>query len=59
MDYYDKNGKKVKEGDTIRFTLYEGIPNKEFVVKIDEKMNEFGIPGLSPSMMKYLEFEIV
>ena len=30
--YFDKYGVEVKEGDTIRFTLYDGIPNKEFVV---------------------------
>ena len=57
--YFDKNEKEVKEGDTIRFTLYDGIPNKEFVVRKDEKMNEFGIDGLYPPTMKYLEFVIV
>jgi hypothetical protein len=57
--YFDMNGREVKEGDTIRFTLYDGIPNKEFVVRKDEKMNEFGIDGLYPPTMKYLEFVIV
>jgi hypothetical protein len=40
----DKNGKIVKEGDKIRFTLYDGVLNKEFIVRVDGKMNnEFGI----------------
>ena len=58
--YLDKNGIEVKEGNKIRFTLYDGIPNKEFIVKKNKRMNdEFGIPGLYPPSMKYLEFEII
>jgi len=57
--YFDKNGREVKEGDTIQFTLYEGIPNKKEVVRKDKKMKKFGIVGLYPPMMKYLEFVIV
>ncbi len=57
--YFDKNGFEVKEGDTILFTLYDGIPNKKFVVRKDEKMNEYGIKGLYPPSMKYLEFTII
>ena len=57
--YFDKNGREVKEGNTIRFTLYDGIPNKEFIVRKDKQMNEFGIEGLYPPTMKYLEFVIV
>ena len=57
--YFDMDGREVKEGDTIRFTLYNGIPNKEFVVRKDEQMNEFGIKGLYPPTMKYLEFIVV
>lgn len=57
--YFDMNGREVKEGDTIRFTLYDGIPNKEFIVRKDKQMNEFGIEGLYPPTMKYLEFVIV
>lgn len=57
--YFDKNNIEVKEGDTIRFTLYDGEPNKEFLVRKDEKMIEFEMEGLYPPMMKYLEFVIV
>jgi len=42
----DKKGKIVKEGYKIRFTLYDGLPNTEFIVRVDGKMNnEFGIDG--------------
>jgi hypothetical protein len=57
--YFDMNGREVKEGDIIRFTLYDGMSNKEVVVRKDEQMNEFGIEGLYPPMMKYLEFVII
>ncbi len=57
--YFDKNGREVKEGDTIRFTLYDGIPNKEVIVRKDEQMNELGIEGLYPPTMKYLDFVIL
>lgn len=59
MEYFDKNGVKVKEGDTVKFTLYDGVPNKEIVVRKDKRMNDLGIEGLYPPLMKYLEFEIV
>ncbi len=58
-NYFDKNGIRVKEGDRIRFTLYNGILNKEFIVRKDKKMNSFGIGGLYPPNMKYLEFTII
>ena len=57
--YYDRNGKRVKVGDKIRFTLHDGILNKEAVVRQDRKMNDYGILGLWPPTMKYLEFEII
>ena len=56
MFYFDMNGREVKEGDTIQFY---GMPNKEFIVRKDKQMNEFGIEGLYPPMMKYVEFVIV
>lgn len=35
--YFDKTGREVKEGDRIRFTLYDGLSNVEFVVRKDKK----------------------
>jgi len=53
--YFDKFGQRVKEGDKIRFTLYDGEENKEFIVTKNEN-----IPGgLFPPTMKYIEFTIV
>ena len=52
--YFDKFGKQVKEGDRIRFTLYDGEEGKEFIVSKHEK-----VVGLFPPLMKYLEFTII
>jgi hypothetical protein len=50
--YFDKFGKQVKVGDKIRFTLYDGEENLEFVVRKDGE-------DLFPPSMKYLEFAII
>lgn len=51
--YIDKNGKIPKPGDKIRFDLYDGISNIEFIVRKDDQY------GLFPPTMKYLSFEII
>ena len=37
--YFDMNGREVKEGDKIRFTLNEGKTNKDFFFIKYEKNN--------------------
>ena len=57
--YKDKNGIEVKEGDIIKFTFYDGEKNVIKTVRKDKEMNDFGISGLWPPLMKYLEFTII
>jgi len=51
--YYDMFDEEVHSGDTISFTLYNGISNYEVIV------TDSRLFTLEPCMMKYLEFKII
>jgi hypothetical protein len=55
--FRDKNNKKVKVKDRVRFTLHDGEEGKEFDVK--KVTMPCGQKTLFPPTMKYLEFEII